>query len=193
MPVPDLFVFGLPAAFRGYYPGYSQELERHKDRFTWAILKAHTRNQGGTVRLRSADPRDAPEINFHYFEEGSDSSGEDLDAVVSGIEFVRTMMSEHIDIGATELLPGRDVGSTEDLRRFVRDNAWGHHASCSCKLGRADDETAVVDSSFRVLGTRNLRVVDASVFPRIPGFFIVTPVYMISEKASDVILADARS
>jgi choline dehydrogenase len=50
----------------------------------------------------------------------------------------------------------------------------------------------VVDSSFRVYGTTGLRVVDASVFPRIPGFFIVTPIYMISEKASDVILADAR-
>jgi choline dehydrogenase len=42
-----------------------------------------------------------------------------------------------------------------------------------------------------VFGTKNLRVVDASVFPRIPGFFIVTPVYMISEKASDVIIEDA--
>lgn len=45
-------------------------------------------------------------------------------------------------------------------------------------------------SSWR--GTSNLRVVDASVFPEIPGFFIVTPIYMISEKATDVILADAR-
>jgi choline dehydrogenase len=50
----------------------------------------------------------------------------------------------------------------------------------------------VVDSAFRVRGATNLRVVDASVFPNIPGFFIVTPVYMISEKASEVILADAR-
>ena len=50
---------------------------------------------------------------------------------------------------------------------------------------------AVVDSRFRVRGTQGLRVVDASVFPRIPGFFIVTPIYMISEKASDAILADA--
>lgn len=50
---------------------------------------------------------------------------------------------------------------------------------------------AVVDSRFRVIGTKGLRIVDASVFPRIPGFFIVTPIYMISEKAADAIVADA--
>ena len=58
-------------------------------------------------------------------------------------------------------------------------------------MGPASDPKAVVDSNFRVIGTQNLRIVDASVFPRIPGFFIVTPIYMIAEKASDVILADA--
>ena len=78
------------------------------------------------------------------------------------------------------------------MKQFVRDEAWGHHASCTCKMGPADDELAVVDSAFRVHGVRHLRVVDASVFPRIPGFFIVMPTYMISEKASDVILADAE-
>jgi len=50
----------------------------------------------------------------------------------------------------------------------------------------------VVDSRFRVHGTGRLRIVDASAFPRIPGFFIVTSVYMLAEKASDVILADAH-
>jgi choline dehydrogenase len=50
----------------------------------------------------------------------------------------------------------------------------------------------VTDSRFRVHGIKRLRVVDASVFPRIPGFFIVTSVYMLAEKASDVILEDAR-
>jgi choline dehydrogenase len=191
LPAPDLFIFGLPASFRGYYPGYSRELERHKSHFTWAILKAHTRNTAGTVRLRSADPRVPPEINFHYFDEGNDDRGEDLDAVVAGIEFVRSMMRDHVPFASREVLPGDGVETPEELRSFVRDNAWGHHASCSCKMGHPDDPTAVVDSRFRVLGTRNLRVVDASVFPRIPGFFIVTPTYMISEKASDVILADA--
>ena len=55
---------------------------------------------------------------------------------------------------------------------------------------RMDDPMAVLDSRFRVRGVQNLRVVDASVFPRIPGLFIVTNVYMISEKASDVITED---
>ena len=87
---PDLFIFGVPGYFRGYYPGYSQAI-RDKDFFTWAILKAHTRNAAGTVKLRSADPRDPPEINFRYFSEGNDPNGEDLDSVVSGIEFVRHM------------------------------------------------------------------------------------------------------
>ena len=51
---------------------------------------------------------------------------------------------------------------------------------------------AVLDGNLRVYGTQGLRVVDASVFPRIPGFFIVTSVYMVGEKAADMILADAR-
>jgi choline dehydrogenase len=58
-------------------------------------------------------------------------------------------------------------------------------------MGRPDDGMAVVDSRFRVIGTQGLRVVDASVFPRIPGFFITAPIYMIAEKASDAIIADA--
>jgi choline dehydrogenase len=51
---------------------------------------------------------------------------------------------------------------------------------------------AVIDGNFRVYKTKNLRVVDASVFPFIPGLFIVSAIYMISEKASDVIIQDAQ-
>jgi choline dehydrogenase-like flavoprotein len=53
----------------------------------------------------------------------------------------------------------------------VRDNAWGHHASCSCKIGK-EAEKGVLDSNFKVHGVTGLRVVDASIFPSIPGFFI---------------------
>jgi len=190
VPKADLFIFGLPARFEGYFPGYSAELARQRNVFTWAILKAHTRNTAGTVGLRSADPTDAPDINFRYFDEGSGAWDEDLEAVVWGIEFVRRMAHQS-GIHASEAVPGEAVRTHDDLREFVRTHAWGHHASCTCKIGPDDDPTAVLDGRFRVRGARNLRVVDASVFPRIPGYFIVTPTYMISEKASDAVLADA--
>ncbi len=56
---PDLLVFSLPVFFRGYYPGYSVDFTRHHDAVTWVVLKAHTENRAGSVRLASADPRDA--------------------------------------------------------------------------------------------------------------------------------------
>ena len=77
-------------------------------------------------------------------------------------------------------------------REWIMNEAWGHHASCSGKVGAQDDGMAVLDNNFRVRGTTNLRVVDASVFPYIPGFFIVPPIYMIAEKASEVILDGAK-
>ena len=187
---PDLFIFGLPGDFHGYYPKYSADIEKRKDHLTWAIIKAHTNNTAGTVRLKSNNPLDTPEIKFRYFEEGNDAKGEDLEAVVEAVKLVRKMNRRNKGI-ARELLPGPDYDD-DHLQEWIADNAWGHHASCSCRIGPPDDPNAVVDSRFRVIGTKGLRIVDASVFPRIPGFFIVTPIYMISEKAADVIAEDAR-
>jgi len=189
-PLPDLFLFGLPAQFRGYFPGYSGQLEHHKRFFTWAVLKAHTQNTAGRVTLRSADPTDVPQIDFHYFEEGSDSAGEDLDSVADGVEFARELMRHAESHTVREVVPGPTVTTREQIKDFVRNEAWGHHASCTCKIGPSADPLAVVDGRFRVHGITGLRVVDASVFPAIPGFFIVTAVYMLSEKATDAILAD---
>jgi choline dehydrogenase len=186
-PDPDLFIFGLPGNFTGYYPGYSKDTAR-PNHLTWTIVKAHTNNTSGTVRLKSKDPCETPEVNFHYFDESNDSEGEDLQSVVKAIEFVRGMNDRNKGI-REEKVPGRQLEG-ERLAKWIADNAWGHHASCSCRIGRADDPMAVVDSRFRVIGTKGLRVVDASVFPRIPGFFIVTPIYMVSEKAADTISFD---
>jgi choline dehydrogenase len=191
--VPDLFLFGLVGNFKGYYPGFSTDLEADHRHFTWGVLKAHTHNTAGEVRLKSADPRDRPAIDFHYFNEGSPGFERDLDAVVEGVVTVRRVMSKLGKAVVREISPGPSISSREDIARYVRDHAWGHHASCSNKMGPRSDPMAVVDNRFRVHGTRGLRVVDASVFPKIPGFFIVTSVYMIAEKASDVILEDARS
>jgi choline dehydrogenase-like flavoprotein len=192
-PLPDLFCFALLGLFRGYFPDYSKLFANNLNYLTWAILKAHTNNTAGWVRLNSADPRDTPEINFRYFDEGNDASGEDVQSVVEGIKFVRRMTAPLLRKGliAEEELPGNHLQSDEALGDFVKYNAWGHHASCTCPIGAAGDANAVVDGKLRVRGVRNLRIVDASVFPRIPGFFIVTSVYMVGEKAADIILQDS--
>jgi choline dehydrogenase len=191
---PDLYCMALMGRFEGYFEGFSNLIRDHDDALTWAILKAHTNNRAGEVRLRSSDPRQPPDVNFRYFEEGDDTQGRDLAAVVDGIRFVRRMTAPLIADGiiAEELMPGPGVRSDEELAQYVRDTAWGHHASCSCPVGTRE-EGGVLDSGFRVHGTQGLRVVDASVFPHIPGFFVVSAVYMIGEKAADAILADARA
>jgi choline dehydrogenase len=189
-PLPDLFCFALLGLFGGYFPGYSAAEVTKPNYLTWAILKGHTQNRAGEVVLRSADPLDTPLINFHYFDEGSDAAGEDLDSVVAGIRFVRQLTAKLRAQGliAEEEQPGEALQTNDELRDFVRNTAWGHHASCTCPIGpRADG--GVLGSDFRVHGTERLRVVDASVFPRIPGFFIASAVYMVGEKAADVILA----
>jgi choline dehydrogenase len=86
-----------------------------------------------------------------------------------------------------EVLPGVEG---PELRKYIMTRAWGHHASCTCPIGKKKDPNAVLDSEFRVIEAPggNLRVVDASVFPKIPGYFIVLPIYLIAEKAADVIL-----
>ena len=190
--LPDLFCMALLGRFEGYYPGYSRALVEHLNYLSWTIVKAHTNNRAGEVTLRSADPRDTPSINFRYFEEGSDASGEDLDSLVEAVKFVRgvsrSIKKDHL-IGAEEV-PGEAVQSDEEIREFARRHAWGHHASCTCAIGPRE-ESGVLGSDFRVHGTAGLRVVDASVFPRIPGFFIASAVYMVGEKAAEAILADA--
>jgi len=189
--LPDLFCLGLVGKFKGYFPGYSRLIAEHHNYLSWIILKARTLNNAGRVALQSADPRQPPKIEFRYFDEGSDKQGKDLDAVVEGIQFVRAMTQDLRAQGvvAAEELPGDERRSEEQLKEFVRDNAWGHHASCTCPIGPRENG-GVLSSDLRVHGTAGLRVVDASVFPRIPGYFIASAVYMIGEKAADVILAE---
>jgi choline dehydrogenase len=177
--------------FHGYFPGYSKLFAQEHDRLTWAVLKAHTLNRGGEVTLKSADPRVAPAVNFHYFDEGTDKSDQDLDSVVEGIKFVRRLTA-NLPFVKEEEFPGRGASDDGALREYVKNNAWGHHASCSCKIGKEGDEGSVLDSDFRVFGVKSLRVVDASVFPKIPGFFIVSSIYIAAEKAADVIHASSE-
>jgi choline dehydrogenase-like flavoprotein len=191
---PDLFIFALPGKFKGYYQGYSQEAQKHKNMLTWAILKASTKNRGGTVTIESTDPCAVPAINFRYFQEGTDARDLDLEALVHGIRYVESIERYREYPLKERLAPcPQEVKDDETLKEWIRARAWGHHACGTCRVGRSDDPLAVVDSRFRVRGVQGLRVVDASIFPEIPGFFIVTNTYMISEKAADTIIADAKN
>jgi choline dehydrogenase len=189
--LPDLFIVGQATAFHGFLPGFSQMTLGRT--WTWLVLKALTKNTAGTVTLRSTDPRRMPEINFHYFNEGTDKSDDDLRAVVEGVKMARSFnrdprAAQHI---ASETFPGPQVQSDDELKTYIRDQAWGHHASCTAKIGAKSDPMAVLDSRFRVRGIDSLRVVDACAFPRVPGFFPVAAIFMIGEKAADTILEDA--
>lgn len=192
LPLRDLAIFLAGGPFTGYYPGWQVPCFTVFNQYSWLILKAHTHNNAGTVKLRSTDPRDMPLINFHYFFEGTDKTGQDLEAVVDAVEFIRQINNQVPDIIDAELKPGPAVQTRDQIRQYALDECYGHHATCTNKIGPVTDPMAVVDSKFRVHGTKNLRVVDASVFPKIPGFFPALPVLMISQKASDEIIAEAR-
>jgi choline dehydrogenase-like flavoprotein len=209
-PEPDLFIFGAPASFRGYYWGWSKDLLHDKmggtkdqrDLWSWVILKAYTRNSGGTVRLRTNSPFQAPEIAFASFSEGPPEWKKDVEALVEAVELVRDINAHAQAVFEVEIQPGKQlVNRSQALEEWIQDEAWGHHACGTCRMGSDDwqakvtnlqDRRAVIDSKFKVHGVRNLRIVDASVFPTIPGYFLVTPVLMISEKAADTILADTQ-
>jgi choline dehydrogenase len=196
---PDLFVFGVPGSFTGYYTGWSQDaVAAPYDKWTWLLLKAHARFRG-QVTLQSSNPLDPPAVDFKYFERGPDGvltldAAKDLVAMREGVRLVNRLLEASRELTLhPDVMSGVDLTSDSGIDQFVQDRAWGHHASCTCKIGGDDDPQAVLDSSFRVRGVKGLRVVDASVFPKIPGFFVVMPIYMIAEKAADAILADARA
>ncbi|KAK7413965.1 hypothetical protein QQX98_007148 [Neonectria punicea] len=195
---PDLLISGAPAKFKGYFPGYASDSLADAQHWAWIILKAHSRNNAGTVTLKSTDPRDMPLINFNYFDTGVNGNGEadkDLQATYEGFQFTRRAFADLIPLDGSfpEVWPGKNVTSEEDAKQFLKDETWGHHASCTCPIGPDSDPMAVLDSSFNVRGTEGLRVVDASVFPKIPGFYIALPLYVVAEKASDVIIKAAKA
>ncbi|PGH18351.1 hypothetical protein AJ80_04529, partial [Polytolypa hystricis UAMH7299] len=189
----DLILTGAPANFHGYYDGYSSDATADPHHWTWIIEKLHPRNTAGTVTLRSNDPRDTPLINFNYFDSGDTENGaaaKDLQAMYEAVEFARSIYKNVVPLDGSfeEILPGPDVTTEEAVKDFIKAESWGHHASCTCPIGSDDDPNAVLDGKFRVRGVEGLRVVDASVFPMIPGSYTALSTFIISEKAADVIL-----
>ncbi|MET7506294.1 GMC family oxidoreductase [Streptomyces albidoflavus] len=188
----DLMLLVTPLDFHGYYPGYAEDGTLAHDRLGVVVLKGHTRNRGGSVTLRSADPTEPPEIRFRYFEEGTPGWEEDLRGLVDGLELAREFLDRAAASAGVvrELLPGPEVRTPDQLMEWARTQSWGHHACGTARIGADDDPEAVLDGDFRVRGVAGLRVVDASVFPDIPGLFIASAVYLVSEKATEALLAE---
>src|SRR5829696_1182237 len=156
----------------------------------FTISAVHLRPDArGTVRLKSPDPLAAPSIRFNFLR-----TPYDLEALTAGMRLARTITTQPAlaPYVAEEILPGARVVSDADFEATIRRNGISNlHPVGTCRMG-ADPE-AVCDPRLRVNGIEGLRVVDASVMPSVPAGNTNAPTIMIAEKASDMILDDARA
>src|SRR5260221_6479391 len=142
----------------------------------------------GSLRIRSADPTVPPEIRINYLATETDRS-----AFIDGIKILRKILSAPALKPYTieEVDPGAKVLSDEELLNYCRRTCSRvYHPTSTCRMG--NDPLAVVDARLRLRGIEGLRVIDASVMPDLVSGNTNAAVIMIAEKASDMILADAR-
>ncbi|WOI57543.1 choline dehydrogenase [Palleronia sp. LCG004] len=180
---PDLQYHFLPLAVR--YDG--KAAKGHGFQAHVGPMRSQSR---GAVRLASSDPAAAPSIRFNYM-----SHDDDWKDFRRAIEMTRDIFAQQAfdDVRGAELQPGSHVRSKEDLDDFIREHVESAYHPCgTCRMGRASDPDAVVDPETRVIGVENLRVVDSSIFPRIPNGNLNAPSIMTGEKAADHVLGLAR-
>lgn len=180
-PYPDLQYHFLPLAIR--YDG-TAPAEGHGFQLHVGPMNTDVR---GHVKIKSADPYDAPSILFNYL-----STPQEREDWVAAIRKTRQLIetSAMEKYRGKEISPGKMVKSEEEILDWVaREGESAYHPSCTCKMGF--DEMAVVDDKLKVHGVENLRVVDASVMPYITNGNIYAPVMMIAEKAADLIMNHA--
>lgn len=141
-------------------------------------------NSRGAIHIRSADPREQPAIAHNYLSDEADRRG-----TIAALKWARRVMSQpalaaYFD---HELTPGAAMASDADLLAFIRmGGSTSYHQSGTCAMG------TVVDGRLKVNCAERLRVVDASVMPRVVSGNTHGATVMIAEKASDMIRQDAR-
>ena len=143
----------------------------------------------GKVSLQSADPHERPNFLGNYL-----TTREDKEVMLSGMHLIRRLLKTNAmqSIVSEELSPGTQAQSDADLLNFARkDGGTVFHQCGTCRMGK-DASFSVVDQRLRVHGLERLRIVDASIFPRIPTGNTNAPAIMVGEKAADIILDDYK-
>ncbi|XP_075156554.1 glucose dehydrogenase [FAD, quinone]-like [Haematobia irritans] len=157
------------------------------------LLVAHPKSKG-SIRLKSKSPKDEPIIDANYF-----GNNEDMNTMVKSLRYIEKFVN-------TSVLKERHAEiihiSLEDCKQWVvgSDEYWRcyatymtktcYHPVGTVKMGPSTDNSSVVDPRLRVKGVTNLRVVDASIMPTIPGVNTNAPTIMVAEKASDIVKED---
>lgn len=177
--VPDLQLLFGPA----YYVNHGLDPRKeHCFGFGPTLVAPESR---GSISLKTADPLDAPAIRANYL-----STAADMRVIVEGVKLSRRLAhaKPFVDYRGGELHPGPNVKTDQEIIEFIRAEAQTlYHPVGSCKMG--NDPMAVVDDRLRLHGVDGLRVVDASVMPRIIAGNTNAPTIMIAEKAADMIRA----
>ncbi len=144
----------------------------------------------GSVRIKSADPRQAPAIQPNYL-----STEEDRRVAVDSLKLTRRLAAAPAlrKYSPEEYLPGPQVETEEQMVRAAGDlGATIFHPVATAKMGVASDPLAVLDERLRVRGVRGLRVIDASAMPLITSGNTASPTLMIAEKGAAMVLEDSR-
>jgi choline dehydrogenase-like flavoprotein len=178
---------GLPAADIQLHMGAvfyerhgSVEFDGHAGVIAPVLLSPRAR---GEVTLRSADPTAKPKILTNSLTEA-----DDVASMIAGIKLTREIVatSPLREKVVRELTPGPHIAGDADLEQSLRERVeLIYHPAGTCRMGAGDD--AVLDAELRVRGLDGLRVIDASVFPLIPGGNTNAPTIMVAERASDLI------
>ena len=137
----------------------------------------------GSVTLASADPFAAPLIDPNFF-----ADPDDMLRMIRGFKLMRHILTQPVlaKFGAKELSRSANAQSDAEIEEFIRGQADTiYHPVGTCRMGNTPSD--VVDAELRVHGVERLRVVDASIMPRVVGANTNAPTIMIAEKAADMI------
>ena len=177
---PDIQYHFLPLAVR--YDGKSA-VRGHGFQAHVGPMRSKSR---GSVRLGSANPAEAPLIQFNYMSHPDDWEEFRRCLRLTREIFAQPAMAPFVK---QEIQPGADVVTDEQIDAFIREHAESAYHPCgTARIGRRDDPMAVVDPDLRVNGVKGLRVADSSVFPRITNGNLNAPSIMVGEKAADLVL-----